>query len=102
MGARTPPCNMVHLRATLHHMSKTIRQSVTIAAEHGPAIEYLCEKLGKSKSAIISDIVNEALPELYQTVKSFEETVQKGDNVPVKEQMIIKNLKSMIKLLEES
>ena len=81
-------------------MTKNIRQSVTFSAEHLPAIEYLCDKLGKSRSALVSDIIDEALPQLYETVRQFEKTVQKGDKVSPKELVLAQSLRVMANMLE--
>ena len=78
----------------------TARQSISFSADHLPAMDYLCEKLGKSRSALVSDILDDALPTLYETVKQFEKTVKKGDKVSPKELALAQSLRMMAKMIE--
>ena len=86
----------------MHHMAKSMRTTITFSAEHDSALNYLSEKLGKSRSAIISDIMDESIPQLFYMVKKAEDTIQKGDTVEAEKIALINSFQSMINFLEKN
>ena len=91
---------MPHNRDNLPHMTKSIRLTTNISPDHGPTLEYLSEKLGMSKSAIVGQILDESLPELYYMVKNAEEKKQTSDDLTPREMALVKALKTVTKYLE--
>ena len=92
---------MPHPRDNLPHMTKLFRLTTNISPEHEPTLDYLSEKLGMSKSAIVGQILDESLPELYYMVKNAEEKKQTGDELTPREKALVHALKAVTKFLEE-
>jgi predicted DNA-binding protein len=79
---------------------KYFRQSVQIPIEHKPAIEYLCEKTGLSRSALIAQIIDESIPEMYGMFISAERKLSDDGILNPKEHAMIHALKAVTEFLE--
>lgn len=80
---------------------KTYRLTVNLSEEHRPSLEYLSQKLCSSQSAIVGQIIDESLPELFYMVKSAEEKIQTGDDLNPREMALVHALKTVTKFLEK-